>query len=391
MSSVCGIVDFYSRLVDFDTLRDMGKAMVLRGRGESGAYINGGVGFHHNRMLLSGEKGSRQPYTEVIGGNKYTVVFDGELRGIGALSEPCGEGAEKVILELYAAFGYDCAEHLEGSFAFAVYDETRREIFLARDALGAKPLYYLKDGSTFVFASEIKGLVRYFKDGIEADAEAVKELILSPAGVIRGCEVYKGINELPEGCAALHTPLDTRLWKYKKAEADTELTKWKKNGTAVLCPDREAVIDDGGDILHETLTAFDYPAFDEYTFEYVKTLKANRSLERVFIEDGALRFGLRYALERADRLGMMNGVLAAPMPCSEDKGFKRSVLIKTEKKLSDTVGKLFAGGESDFLKFFSRDILDKVEKERDVQSRLRTYARILQCETWIKTYGIVPT
>ena len=73
MSSVCGIVDLEVSTVDFEKLKNMGRRMILRGREQTGAYINCGVGFQHNRMILSGGVSQRQPYTLEVEGKKYVI------------------------------------------------------------------------------------------------------------------------------------------------------------------------------------------------------------------------------------------------------------------------------------------------------------------------------
>ncbi len=391
MSSICGIVDFESRLVDFDMLRDMSRAMILRGRAQSGAYMNRGVGFAHNRMILSGRERDRQPYTVTRGGHSYTVVFDGELYNMGNIAdifELCGFScAAEAVLESYIAFGYECAEYLDGSFAFAIYDELRSEVFLARDKMGGKPLYYMRDGERFLFSSEIKGLLRCMPEGAEVDTDAVRALICGGVGEVRGADIYKGISELPAGSFAIHSRLGNQIWGYKRRIDGGELERWKK-GSVALPPAAEAECRELQTMLREILTAFDYPCFDEYMFGFLATLKENSSAGAITVEDRSLAFGTEYALERADRLGMMNGVMVRITPPSEDKRIKNSVLSKTENKLIEIAERLFADGESRVRKLLGENIFTLAESEKDIRRRIRFYGMIIQAEYWLSTYPI---
>ena len=80
MSSMCGIIDFEKSGVDFSTLREMGRAMILRVQDQSGAYLNGVIGLYHNRCIIGEPERAREPYTGSRNGKNYTVCFDGELK-----------------------------------------------------------------------------------------------------------------------------------------------------------------------------------------------------------------------------------------------------------------------------------------------------------------------
>ena len=395
MSSICGIVDFGSEVVDFNRLRNMDRSMILRGRDQSGIYINNGVGIGHNRMILSGNDKSRQPYTVVRGDNRYTIAIDGEIYSFGYLAQGVGESGfssfAEAVLEYYIAFGRDCVKHLDGRFAFVIYDEAHREIFIARDTLGARPLYYFCDGKKFAFASEIKGLLRYFKDGREVPREAVIEKIFALPGAVRGYELYTGISELPEGCAALHTSLGTQVWRYGRSAGDILGGGDMRHSVERISCVSDIVCDEGCGILDEALVAFDHPEFDEYMLGYVESVKSGREKMHISVEDRALRFGMRYSLERADRFGMMNGVIVYPAPAENERKIKHSILVKTEKKLSDKVGKLLSVPNSELSIAFGKDIYERAQGEKDICNRIRIYAKMLQTERWISSYGVILT
>lgn len=391
MSSICGIVDFESGLVDFDTLRDMSRAMILRGREQSGAYINRGVGLAHGRMILSGSERDRQPYTVTRGGHTYTVVFDGELYNIGSVAdifELCGFScAAEAVLESYIAFGYECAEYLDGAFAFAIYDEYRNEVFLARDKMGGKPLYYMRDGLRLLFSSEIKGLLRSMPEGAQIDMGAVRTLVSGAVGEVSGVDVYREISELPVGSFAIHSRLGTQLWGYTHRIDGDEFDRWQRCGK-VLMTDYDTECREVEPMLREILTAFDYPCFDEYMLGFLTTLKNNRKLGTVTVEDHSLDFGSEYALQRADRLGMMNGVMVRITPAAEDKRIRKAIFVKMEKQLSQIAERVFAECGESFAKLLGADIFYLVGQEKDIRKRIRIYGAALQTEYWLRNYPI---
>ncbi len=393
MSSICGIADLEAQTLDFGRLREMGRAMILRGKDQSGAYINRGVGFQHNRKIWSGGAKNRQPYTVARGNCAYTIVFDGELYNIGKISDIFGFGgfecAAEAVLECYIAFGSECLSYMDGAFAFAVYDETRREVFLARDRIGAKPLYYLNDGRRLVFASEIKGLLRYLRDGVEVDRTAVAELARAPAGMIDTDDIYVGIRELPASSFALHSRLGTQVSAYKAGRDAGGFSRWK-SAPDILYPSCELSVCDIESHLHEILVAFDRPAFDEYMAGYIAALKSKTDSGRAVICDRALLMDVDYALERADRIGMMNGVMVNIIPPEGDTREKRSGMVRAEKLFSDMGEKILSDRDSYIFKYFGNSIKNSTCGEKDLRKRLRMYAKIIQTEQWLASYPILP-
>ena len=390
MSSICGIVDFESRFVDFNTLRNMGKAMLLRGKEQSGAYVKDGVGLGHNRMILSEPFSERQPYTIERDGRTYTVIFDGELYNMANI--PCASkicdfsSSAEAVLEGYIAYGYKCVEYFEGMFAFAIYDEEKREIFMARDSLGAKPLYYINDGRRLVFASEIKGILKYLRDGVEIDRGALCELVTSPLGMIGGTDLYKGIKELPESSFAIHSRLGTQVGEYSAQKSSER--GGRDSEEKILKPENTIKCESLPSVLNEALVAFDHPAFDEYMCGSLNLLKSIKD-ERAIIEDSALGIDFGYAIERADRLGMMNGVLVEIRAAEQEKKIKNSVLYRAEKYLLDDASAVIYGDNSYVNKIFGKEILEAIKADRDIRRRIRSYGMIIQTEKWISSYPIV--
>lgn len=148
-----------------DVLLRMRDTMVHRGPDDEGIYTDGPVGLCHRRLSIIGLTTGHQP----MHGHdaRYWIVFNGEIynyRDLRRELETLGYGFHtesdtEVIVNAYAEYGADCVHKLNGMFAFAIWDSRERSLFLARDRLGVKPLYYHDGQTAFVFASEIKALL----------------------------------------------------------------------------------------------------------------------------------------------------------------------------------------------------------------------------------------
>lgn len=167
---MCGIAGIFhigtAKPVDPARVRAMTEAIAHRGPDGSGVWTAPGVGLGHRRLSIIDIAGSPQPmgYAD----ERFQIVFNGEIYNFKALRaelEVKGhvfrtDGDTEVILAAYAQWGTDCLPRLHGMFAFALYDQAQRTLFLARDRLGVKPLFYtaLSNGSV-AFASELKALL----------------------------------------------------------------------------------------------------------------------------------------------------------------------------------------------------------------------------------------
>lgn len=387
MSYVCGIIDIGSGEFSFERLFGMSRAMTLRGA-RAGAYVNKGVGICHGSNAAS----LREPYTIVRGGRAYTAVLDGEIYNRRALAELIGirkfECDAEAALECYIAFGYECAALLEGVFSLAVYDETLSEVYLARDSLGARPLYYLRDGGRVSFASEIKGLFRYMRGGIEAERAALCELILSPTADIGGGELYREVNELPAGHFAVCSALGMQIRRYKGGDACKIFGRWICEGEAIVPSERAIGEGEVLPLMSELLAAFDYPRFDEYAPSYLSTI-AKSSGGSVLIKDGTIRSSPAYAFERADRLGTMRGVSVRIVPADDLRDMKRKTLLGDEKKLAAAAESLFSSELSFIRNELGSDTLERISAERDTKARVRAFGRLIQSELWLRRYPVL--
>ena len=158
MCGIVGMVNLDGRAADAAVLERMNEAIFHRGPDEDGTYIKGHVGLAMRRLAIIDLKGGQQPITDDA--RTAWIVYNGEVynyREVRKELEARGHRFHtdcdtEVVLHAYLEYGADCPKHLRGMFAFAVWDERKRELFLARDRVGKKPLLYAKTNALRVFA-----------------------------------------------------------------------------------------------------------------------------------------------------------------------------------------------------------------------------------------------
>jgi asparagine synthase (glutamine-hydrolysing) len=175
-----------------------------RGPDGDGELVDGEVGLGHRRLSIIDLGGGAQPIGNEDG--NLQIVFNGEIYNFIELREQLQKAGHlfrtqsdtEVIVHAYEQWGIDCVTRFNGMFAFAIWDKRKRELLLARDHLGIKPLYYFRNGNRLLFASEIKSLMQDAACSREVDVEALAELftfryVPSPK------TLFAGIHKLPPG------------------------------------------------------------------------------------------------------------------------------------------------------------------------------------------------
>src|SRR5450755_3873102 len=168
MCGICGVI-YHDPLshVDIATLRAMNQRMVHRGPDDEGFYVARNVGLAMRRLSIIDLQTGKQPVTNE--NRTLWLVYNGEIYNYGDLRiqlEARGHRFQsksdtETIVHLYEEYGEECVLQLRGMFAFALWNSNKRELFVARDRLGIKPLYYFHSEKTFLFASEIKALLAH--------------------------------------------------------------------------------------------------------------------------------------------------------------------------------------------------------------------------------------
>ncbi|MEM7208990.1 MAG: N-acetylglutaminylglutamine amidotransferase [Pseudomonadota bacterium] len=178
MCGICGEFRFDGAAPDADALARMTAALERRGPDDSGQHIDGPVGFGHRRLSII-DLSSRAHQPMIDDDNRLAIVFNGSIYNYPALREELiarghsfkSSGDTEVILKAFAEWGTDCVARLSGMFAFAIWDARAQSIFLARDRMGIKPLYFTQDAKRVRFASTPQALTA--GGGVDTDIDPV--------------------------------------------------------------------------------------------------------------------------------------------------------------------------------------------------------------------------
>ncbi|MDR2502172.1 MAG: asparagine synthase (glutamine-hydrolyzing) [Oscillospiraceae bacterium] len=198
------------RAADFEAMRS---ALLRRGPDQSGIVYSPGAALVHTRLAVIDIENGRQPMEFTRGREKYILIYNGELYNTDELRGELKSRGHKfrsrsdteALGRAYLEWGADCVSRFNGIFAFAVWERHSQTLFLARDRIGVKPLFYTIRAGSLIFASEIAALLAHSGIPARLDKNGVAELIFLGPGRTPGCGVLSGIEELEPGeCAFFH-------------------------------------------------------------------------------------------------------------------------------------------------------------------------------------------
>lgn len=204
---MCGIAGMVGRSYDENILHKMLDSMRHRGPDDTGIARMQECALLHSRLAIVDIAGGVQPMELRCAGECYTLVYNGELYNTEEVRKELiasghsfrSHSDTEVVLHAYAQWKEKCLEKFNGIFGFAVWEKTRKRLFLARDRMGVKPLFYTIRDDGILFASEIKTILAYPGMKARLDREGAAQLLLIGPGRIPGSGVLQGISELEPG------------------------------------------------------------------------------------------------------------------------------------------------------------------------------------------------
>jgi asparagine synthase (glutamine-hydrolysing) len=203
MCGIAGIVSFNNDPADPAAIRRMTDAMAHRGPDATGYFSEGPVSLGHLRLsIIDLSTAANQPFTDNT--SRYQLIFNGEIYNYRSVRDRLGDYAfrtnsdTEVILAAYLKWGPGCLQWLRGMFAFAIWDRQEKELFIARDRMGVKPLYYYTDGDRLIFASELRAILASGLVPRRLDPDALVEYF-SYQSVSYPYSMIKGIRQLEAG------------------------------------------------------------------------------------------------------------------------------------------------------------------------------------------------
>lgn len=228
---MCGIAGWINLKRDLtedrEIIEKMTDTLKKRGPDDCGYYISNHALLGHRRLVVVDPAGGAQPMTREVCKRVYTLVYNGELYNTEEIrSILLSKGYSfksysdtEVLLLSYIEWGEECVKHFNGIFAFGIWDEESHSLFLARDPLGVKPLFYSCKGDSLIFGSEIKCLLAHPEIEPVIDNTGIMEIFgLGPARS-PGNGVFKDINEIPPGHCIKYENSIMKIWEYWKLKS----------------------------------------------------------------------------------------------------------------------------------------------------------------------------
>ncbi len=224
MCGIAGWVDFGRDMRrEREVMSAMSAVLAPRGPDASGEWCDSAAYLVHRRLIVVDPENGKQP----MSAGDYTLVYNGELYNTEELRHDLisrgvtfsGHSDTEVVLKSFIEYGESCAERFNGIFAFAVWDSRRKRLFLCRDRIGVKPLFYSFAAGGITFASEIKSLLKNPAVKPVINTEGVMDIMLMGPAKIVGGGVFRDISEIPPACCAWYDADGFALRRYWELKA----------------------------------------------------------------------------------------------------------------------------------------------------------------------------
>ncbi len=213
MCGIAGLLDKNQNMTEnLKVLSDMSRTLEKRGPDENGVYIDHNVALLHRRLVVIDKDNGKQPMMCGCKKEKYVIIYNGELYNTDELRNDLiskgysftGHSDTEVVLKTYIEYGRECANKLNGIFAFAVYEVKKKKLYLCRDKVGVKPLFYSQFKDGIVFGSEIKSLLASGKVKPVISEEGLYEIFFLGPARTPGNGIFKNVYELKPGEYAVY-------------------------------------------------------------------------------------------------------------------------------------------------------------------------------------------
>ena len=237
---MCGFVGFANIKEQISqnrtVLKKMNETLTKRGPDEDGYYIKEHIAMGHKRLIVIDPKGGKQPMIENYSYGDFVICYNGQIYNTKELRNTLEENGftfqghcdTEVLLKSYIYYGNDVIHHLNGIFAFAIWNSKKQELFLARDHFGVKPLFYTIKDNTLIFASELKAIFAYPSIHKEIDEQGISEMFgIGPAHT-PGTTIFKNIYEIKPAHFAIFNNSGLHLERYWKLTSKVHTDNFAK-------------------------------------------------------------------------------------------------------------------------------------------------------------------
>lgn len=230
MCGISGWIDWGKDLTkETSTVENMAATMKHRGPDDLRIWQTKHAAFGHTRLIVVDPEGGMQPMTRMYGGRAFTIVYNGELYNTEDIRRELlergyrfkGHSDTEVLLTAYMEWGCDALGKLNGIFAFAIWNEKKQELFMARDRLGVKPLFYSVKQNRLLFGSEQKAILAHPDVRPVVDRDGLADLFGLGPSRTPGHGIYKGMDELRPAHALLFNRGQCKIWRYWDVKSDS--------------------------------------------------------------------------------------------------------------------------------------------------------------------------
>ena len=237
---MCGFVGVMNLKEDLiskkNILISMNDTLKKRGPDECGYYVDKNILLAHRRLIVIDPDGGKQPMTFYYNSNKYVIAYNGQIYNAEELRNDLkshgfdfeSHSDTEVLLKAYVLYKEDVVNKLNGIFAFAIWNEKDKSLFLARDHFGVKPLYYTYINNSLVFASEVKAILKFPNVKPELDEQGICEMFgIGPAHT-NGITAFKNIFELKPANFMLVTDDAIHIKRYWKLKSKSHTDNFEQ-------------------------------------------------------------------------------------------------------------------------------------------------------------------
>ncbi|WP_374721193.1 asparagine synthase (glutamine-hydrolyzing) [Peribacillus tepidiphilus] len=229
MCGITGWVDLKRNVKKEEIVNKMTETLRKRGPDDSNVWYDTHACFGHKRLTVVDPVGGKQPMTREKNGNRFTICYNGELYNTEDIRKELllkgysfkGHSDTEVLLTSFIEWKEKCVDLLNGIFAFAVWDSKENVLFMARDRLGVKPLFYSFINDGLVFGSELKAILAHPEVKPELDREGLAEIFGLGPSRSPGSGVFRNIQELRPAHAIKLSREGLKIWRYWNVKSVT--------------------------------------------------------------------------------------------------------------------------------------------------------------------------
>ncbi|MGE8204883.1 asparagine synthase (glutamine-hydrolyzing) [Heyndrickxia sp. NPDC080065] len=251
MCGITGWVDFRKNIQHaHDTILKMMETLSKRGPDDTNTWFSDHTAFGHKRLVVVDPLCGVQPMSRTKGDFTYTLCYNGELYNTEDIRKELlmkgyrfqGHSDTEVLLTAYMEWEEECINYFNGIFAFAIWDEKKQQLFVARDRLGVKPLFYREHNGGLLFGSELKAILAHPDVKTEIGLDGLSEIFGLGPSRTPGHGIFLGINELRPAHAFTFSRNGLKMWRYWNVRSEKHTDSVEETAEKINYLFKDAVV-----------------------------------------------------------------------------------------------------------------------------------------------------